>query len=179
MIYGWSPSIGDPTVWGWLTVANYFVACLVAARAARIDRGNAAVWWAASLAMLALCVNKQLDLQSLATVVGRAVAIEEGWYPYHRTVQRYFIEAICVLAACGVAVACYRLRKSAASVLCATAGLVLLTAFVVARAASFHHMDIALGFVLAGLELNHLAENAGIALVLAGAAMAGRTEAEQ
>ena len=23
MLYGWTPGIGDPTVWGWLTVANY------------------------------------------------------------------------------------------------------------------------------------------------------------
>jgi len=94
MIYGWSPQISDPTIWGWLTVVNYFGAFSCAAWAVRIDRRRANFWIFVSLIMLALGINKQLDLQALLTVVGREIALQDGWYQDRRVFQKWFIELV-------------------------------------------------------------------------------------
>ena len=63
----WSPGIGDPTVWGWLTVVIYAVATLVTAQVARVGpfprytRLKERVFWTClALGLAALTVNKQL-----------------------------------------------------------------------------------------------------------------------
>jgi hypothetical protein len=69
--FRWSPGIGDPTFFGWLTVALYLVtayACWRVARqlrsANRDDRSETAVWAAVAMMFVALGINKQLDLQT-------------------------------------------------------------------------------------------------------------------
>jgi hypothetical protein len=48
---------------------------------------------------LRLTINKQLDLQSAWTEIGRLIAIGEGWYGRREVVQLYFI--IVVAPFCG------------------------------------------------------------------------------
>ena len=88
----WEPGIGDPSLVGWITVAAYFSAALLCYRAhqrasghdpyAAVDNKVAWVWMGLALALGALGVNKQLDLQSLLTQVGdmdeTVVAWDEG-----------------------------------------------------------------------------------------------------
>ena len=169
MIYGWTPKIGDPTIWGWLTVANYFAAFLLAACAARVDWRHANFWIFVSLMMAALGVNKQLDLQGLLTAIGREVAFQYDWYEDRRIVQKWFIEGIGVGALAIITLLVALGRKSGAPVLVATVGITLTAGFVIARAASFHHMDELLAIRFVALRLNHILENSGIACVSAGA----------
>jgi len=89
----WRPGIGDPTVMGWVTVGAYAVAAAVAGVAAHRARGAAAphpgpdrTWLLVAGLMALLCVNKQLDLQSLFTDLGRVLAREQGWYARRREV---------------------------------------------------------------------------------------------
>lgn len=172
MVFGWSPEIGDPTIWGWLTVINYFLAFVISARAARVDWKNANFWAFISLAMLVLCVNKQLDLQSLLTAMGRELSERGGWYEDRRIVQRIFIEAVALVAIAGMSALIFINRRAGKPIIGAVVGMTFIGAFVVARAASFHGMDQMLGLSIMALKLNHILENVGIAMVLGSASCA-------
>jgi len=171
-VYGWSPGIGDPTVWGWFTVANYMIAFFLAVRAGRKDWRHAKFWTFTSVLMLALCINKQLDLQSLLTEIGREFARRYDWYQKRQYVQMVFIKSIIFASVLAGTILLFAFRKSQATIIGATIGMALLTSFIAARAASFHHMDRALGITFIALKLNHILENAGIFLISFNATLA-------
>lgn len=172
MIYGWSPGVGDPTVWGWLTVANYIIAFYLVARASRNDWRNANFWICISALMLVLCINKQLDLQSLLTEIGRKLAYRYDWYQDRRYFQGLFIKTITVMLFIIISIAFIVMRKSQKTIIGAMIGMTLLASFVAARAASFHHMDHTLTITFTALKLHHILENIGIFLVSINAALA-------
>jgi hypothetical protein len=98
----WSPGIGDPSAMGWVTVALYLAAawlCFRSARSSRIlDRyGSHARWeprlWALFVVvLLALGINKQLDLQSAFTEVMRVVA--QGAFVAVRAMPFHHVDAL-------------------------------------------------------------------------------------
>lgn len=168
----WAPGIGDPTVMGWLTVLAYLGAAtlalvnLLAARRTRLPW----IYWAVVAALMALlALNKQLDLQTWFTQLGRDLALAQGWYAQRRIVQAGFI----VVLACGAAsvsvLLWHRWRRHWQGYRLSAVGVTLLLAFIVIRAATFHHIDEWLGWGLAGLKLNHLLELGAIGLIAAGA----------
>ena len=69
-VAAWRPGIGDPTAVGWATVVFYLVA---------------------------LGLNKQLDLQSLLTAVGRDIAVAQGWYAQRKGVQLVFVAVVALV----------------------------------------------------------------------------------
>jgi hypothetical protein len=169
----WRPGIGDPTFMGWFTVAAYLAASIACAWAARMEialarsgsRAAAAFWWLFAGLLVLLGVNKQLDLQSLVTVVGRRVALAQGWYEHRRIYQAIFIGGVALL---GIAVlgafgwyARGVLRRSKLAV----AGAAFLVTFVIVRASSFHQVDRLLGLRLGGLKWNWILELSGIVCV--------------
>lgn len=169
MILGWSPQIGDPTPLGWLTVLGYFIAAFASLAASRFDRGPSALWQILSAILLALGINKQLDLQSLLTEIGRAMARSEGWYEQRRTAQFLFVVAsVSGLAGAGL-LFWKRLRRHRGPVRTAYAGLALLLAFICIRAASFHHVDRFLKASLFGARFNWIFELGGIAIIISAA----------
>ena len=106
--YGWQPVIGDPSVMGWVTVGAYFLTSLIALRLVLISRRHFSAdtylaqqrfWLVVSLLMLALGINKQLDLQSLVTAMGRYYAVRDGWIEHKRYVQVGVIVSILTAAA--------------------------------------------------------------------------------
>jgi hypothetical protein len=165
----WSPGLGDNHLMGWVTVLVYLVAALASARTALALQGEARerrFWWIAFAILLFLAVNKQLDLQSLLTMIARCHASLAGWYDDRRAVQRVFILAV---AGCGVAVVALLallLRGILGRVWLALLGLGFVCAFVVIRAASFHHMDGLIGSTALGIKVNWLLELPGPLLVL-------------
>ena len=173
MLFGWSPGIGDPTILGWLTVFAYFGAatlCFRAARANVLRRESVFVWHLLLTALLALGFNKQLDLQSLLTAFGRNLAQTEGWYNHRGSVQLAFIFGLVVLTMIVLIALLFVGNQANKSEKLALVGLVLLTFFVVVRAATFHHVDAMLGM---GLGDFHLLELSGIALIAVPAFAAG------
>jgi hypothetical protein len=166
----WSPGLGDPSVMGWVTVAVYLLAAAMTGRVARAARAEGGAWrlWAAlALVLLALGVNKQLDLQSLFTQVGRDLAMAQGWYAQRRWVQGGFI-ALLGLGALAVAWWLRRELREPAQRL-AGLGLCVLLAFVVMRAASFHHMDELINLRLGGVRMNWVLELSGLFIILVAA----------
>lgn len=171
---GWRPGIGDPTVWGWLITAAYLGAGLLCLRAWRAEdwawlRGGAGlkprVWLVLGAGLLFLCVNKQLDLQSLVTVVGRRAAQQQGWYGRHREVQLVFVIGVACAAVGAVMAGGWYVRRAWRRYGLAVMGAGYLCAFVIIRAASFHHVDTLLFKTGAGPMVNRVLELGGIVLV--------------
>ena len=146
----WRPKIGDPDFWGWGVTSAYFMACLLCFLAGRKEladcrkhgsKGVAWFWFGLTVLLLGLGINKQLDLQTLLTQIGRQVAKQGGWFA-----QRKKIQGILLLAgaACGVASlgwAYYFIRHRWRDCRLAFLGIVFLLGFVVIRAASIQRVD--------------------------------------
>jgi hypothetical protein len=177
----WRPGIGDPSWLGWVTVGAYAVAAAACGWTAWRLRPTKArpsnhwrVWLVMALVMTGLGVNKQLDLQSLITDIGRAVAREQGWYRERKPVQRAAVlTALAVSAVAAVAgYVRYRTFWKAHWLLCW--GVVLLGTFVAVRAISFHHVDVLLRTRVIGVRVNVVLELTGITLITLSACRAGR-----
>lgn len=175
MIYGWSPGIGDPSYMGWLTVFGYFIASILCIRAARDDAGAANLWWALAFVLILLGVNKQLDLQSLLTAVGRELARAGGWFDRRREIQQLFIVTVALAALILAVVIPVALKARSRHIRAAYMGFAMLAAFVCIRAASFHHVDRFLKSAILGVRFNWVLELGGIA-VIALAAIRARTD---
>jgi hypothetical protein len=159
---------------GWITVAAYGAAavlCLIAAlhrtdvTASGEMRRQRRMWLGIAALMLFLCINKQLDLQSLFTDVGRVLATREGWYDQRRIVQRWFVMAVAAAGAITLVLMAWKLRSILRERIVLLVGLTSLITFIVIRAASFHHVDVFLGSRLIGLRMNWILELGGITLV--------------
>jgi hypothetical protein len=178
----WTPGIGDPTFLGWAAVFGYFTAaalCLAAGvrerRSALAYRTGASewllpeFWFVLAVALGLLGINKQLDLQTWFTQVGRDIATYGGWYESRRPVQAVFV---VVVGGCGLSVmwATYRyVCGSWERYRLGYYGIVYLASFVIIRAASFHHLDVLLKTGRLGIHINHLLEFAGIGTTAYGA----------
>jgi hypothetical protein len=163
--------IGDPNFAGWLTVAAYLLASALAFRAGRSAEAadEARFWLGVAVALFVLGANKQLDLQTLATDLARAVSRAQGWYAYRRVIQAIFIAAVAIAAAVGAARLANRFRSSPPALKAAIGGVAFILAFIVIRAASFHHVDSALRLDFAGIRAAFVLELAGIAVLAASA----------
>lgn len=177
----WRPGIGDPSLMGWLTVVAYFAAAYFALEAARTSRYGerclarvapreaanqhqlTKLWILATVVMVALGINKQLDLQTWFTETMRDAARAQGWYEQRRDFQVAFIGAIALAGALGTLTLAYQVRRVVNRVAGAVLGLGVIVSFVVVRAASFHHVDVLLG--TGSVRLNWVFELTGIALV--------------
>lgn len=195
----WRPGIGDPSFVGWLTVVAYLFAGWLCLRSFRVEKSGpprpyrqsvpamvrvlirqwprppvparrAALWFGLAVLLFTLGVNKQLDLQSLLTDVGRVLAHDQGWYQQRRAVQVVFIACVGLLGAGGLGAVLWLARGQLADFRLALAGMVLLTGFVLIRASSFHHVDALIGVRVAGIRLNGVLELGGITLVAVAAA---------
>lgn len=164
---GWRPGIGDPEMTGWLTVLAYLLCFVLSARVWRRERGRggAGFWGLVAVLMLFLAVNKQLDLQSALTALGRCMAHGQGWYENRRIVQAGFILALLTAMAgvllIGIRVLSGQLRRNGL----ALAGLAILCAFIAVRAVGFHLIDALIGQRHYGVSANYLFENAGLVLI--------------
>ena len=163
----WHPGIGDPTLAGWVTVGGYALAtllCFVVHRRTP-ERAERRFWWLVGLLLVLLGINKQLDLQTWLTEVGRDMALAQGWYEQRRIVQGLLIFWLGmgvwgVKRWLGV-----RLRTLSQPARLAGQGLMLLALFVLIRAASFHHVDAWLGLSLATLRVNVVLELSAIGVI--------------
>jgi hypothetical protein len=165
-VFGWEPGIGDPTLYGWLTVAAYALAALCCWRASRRGRSRERRFWLLLAAVMGfLCINKQLDLQTLFTGAARFEARAHGWYAQRHEYQVAFIVVAAAIALILIVAMLRRSRRASGSVQGATVGLGLLLLFVLVRASSFHKVDWLISRNFGGLRANHLLELGGIAIV--------------
>ena len=171
---GWQPQIGDPTVMGWLTVIMYFVAAVLALKtsysstylfAYETVQQQKVFWLIVALTLLFLGINKQLDLQSFFTAIGKYYAHRDGWYENRRIIQISFITAILGLGSIALFVFVYKMKSIIKTNRLAIVGLIFLLLFVIIRAASFHHMDILINTKIWGFRMNWVLELSGIVAI--------------
>lgn len=143
----WQLVIGDPNLTGWAIAATYTLAAVAAVmvlRRAAFDpahrRQTQALWGLIALLMAALALNKQLDLQSMMTALGRCLAQEQGWYENRRMVQRNFIFGLIAVAALTGAGMYWMLRGTVSQNLLPLLGLASLASFVLIRAGHILHI---------------------------------------
>ena len=148
----WHAGIGDPSPMGWVTVVACFAAAALALGAYRIVRSEVRAlelfWALLALVMLALGINKQLDLQSWGTEIMRDLAHRQGWYEERREVQALFVVTITILGAVGLVVMAAAMRRHLRAVWVPILGIAELVVFVLARASSIHKMDRLIGTVI-------------------------------
>lgn len=169
----WVAGIGDPTVLGWFTVLAYGWAAVLAAKCARRFAPRV-FWWSVAALMAFLAVNKQLDLQSWVTEVGRDMAKAQGWYESRHRVQVFLILGMALAGSLAGLVALHTWWPWIRRIAPTLAGVVFVMIFVLARAASFHHVDQFLFREVGGFRWNWLIELFGIALVCWGCWQARR-----
>jgi len=175
LIGNWSPGLGDPSIGGWLTVLLYVVAALASWRvlALKPDRTGApqgserGYWMMLFVALVFLGINKQLDLQSALTEMGRMLAMQQGWYEDRQQVQMAFVVG-ALMAGLTVLAALINLTwGSPRATQLSLVGIVFLGVFVLGRAASFHRVDLLLATDVAGLRVNWLFEMGALAWIIA------------
>jgi hypothetical protein len=165
----WSPQIGDPTVMGWVIVAAYGATaalCFLAALRSPVHR-ETVFWSVLTLCLLALMVNKQLDLQTAVTAFGRCMAQMNGWYQDRRHVQLLFAIGVLVAAVVVAVVLLLTMRHSLRRIWPALLGLVCVMSFVAIRVLSFHHVDEMIGYRLGAFNMKWAFELTGLILIAA------------
>ena len=166
--FTWTPGIGDPTLAGWVTVLLYAAAavnCWLVTR--RLGRApEARTWLLISILFILLGFNKQLDLQSALTEVGRILSLSEGWYGDRRRVQAIFIAIVAAVCVLFVGMLLLSVRRVPIPTWVAIIGTVVVIGYVFIRAASFHHIDRFIGRSVLGFRWNWVLEMGGITIVL-------------
>jgi hypothetical protein len=177
MEFSWRPGIGDPTLLGWITVACYFLAAASAYMVVRrlVESTPAApyreilIWRALVVLLLILGINKQLDLQSALTEIGRILARQHGWYENRNIVQLVFVSGVAMAGALVAIASVILLRAVAYQTWVALLGANLVLTFVIIRAASFHHVDVFISTRIASIRWNVILEIGGLLIILIGA----------
>jgi hypothetical protein len=172
----WKPGIGDPTFVGWFAVFAYFstaALCVYVARRLgqdpRAESSQRRAWWILSLLLVALGINKQLDLQGLLLELGRAFASRHGLYERRRVLQMIFLFLLAVTSMTLLFLWFWMNRGHWREQGYMLAGSVFLVTFILVRAASFHHFQDFFAFPLGGVKLHRAIELFAIGWVAASA----------
>lgn len=173
----WRPGIGDPTLVGWLTVVIYAVAALYCLRVVRNRerlfsqqvKRQVFLWRLLAVVLVLLCINKQLDLQSLLTDTARYYFKQHDLYDQRWLFQKLLILSMLAMSVLTFITGVIIYRNVLRPNVLAIFGIVFLMAFVVIRASSFHHMDLLISTTIAGFKMNWLLELGGLALIICNA----------
>ena len=164
--------LGDDTPIGWALTLAYAVGALVTLFAGATTAGPPAVRrfvLASGSTLFLLCLNKQLDLQTLVFVGGREALVALGVWERRAALQVLFpiVVGLVLLASLGWLVRALRphLRLIAPML----AGFGLLAAYVVVRVALFSQLARLLGWSWLESEASALLELAAIVVVALGA----------
>jgi uncharacterized membrane protein YqjE len=170
--FNWRPGIGDPTIGGWVTVVLYVLACVSCWWTSHTLRSTPEAgeerntWLAIATLFAFLGINKQLDLQTALTEMGRVLAYSEDWYAQRRQVQVAFIIGVAGLCLVTILLLLVWARRSPYQTWLALTGSCLVIGYVLIRAASFHHIDRFIDRRILGFKWNWVLEMSGIGIVL-------------
>ena len=163
----------EPAISGWLLEIIYvlvFVSCWKTARKLALNYACAShehrVWQAIATLFVALCISKQLDLETALTEAGRAVAFSEGWYKQRQVVQVAFVMLVTLSSIIAGIIFLMWARNGPLSTLLALIGATFVVAYLMLRAVSFHPVDQFIAGQILGLPWNWILQIGGIGVVL-------------
>ena len=170
----------DPSFWGWVIFAGYLATAGIAFGAGRVQglregapRRLEWFWYALAIALVALAINKQLDLHEYASDFAERTARSGGWYGQRRAVQELFILGVFgggLTLVLGLLIA---FRRATLQHWLAIAGVIALLGFIAIRAASLHDVDALLRtHVRITTNLNVALEVSGIVVIAVASAWA-------
>ncbi len=167
----WSPSLHDNDFLGWLITGSYIACAILATVFATFlnqmeEKKAFHFWLLIGAIMLVLGINKQLNLQTLMTEVGRQLANAQEWYDLRRIIQFSFIVglfATLFTAFIWFVVSFRNLLRRFALAFC---GLFFLLSYVIMKAAMFHHFDEVIQYDIQGIKMKWVLELAGIYMIL-------------
>ncbi len=171
---GWNASIGDPSFMGWLTVVAYFCVAVLAFKVSFSSSdifstdlaGKQKIFWSTvAIILLFLGLNKQLDLQSLLTAMGKFYAKRDGWYENRRELQMFVILGAIIVMVTSFLLFVVNMGEIFKTNRLAIIGLAFLVLFIALRATSFHHMDMLINFTVFGMRMNWILELSGIVAI--------------
>lgn len=167
----WHAGIGDPTIFGWVTVLVYIIAIYLCSKQAVISKQStedARFSVGLALFLLLLAINKQLDLQTWFTQMIKDNALAHGWYAHRKPVQLIFIVTLGLSFLIAITSLQLFLTNSWRRHRLAWLGICLLCTFILMRASSFHHFDIFINHQVLGLTVNEVLEVGSILLIILG-----------
>ena len=171
----------DPYAVAWVIVGLYFVSVLLSAWCCigrrRLIAGP--TYWRFGLFWLLMCLglgvlglNKQLDLHVRAIDLSRPILDERGWYATRDDWLPYVVISIAVMSLVLLAAAVLVMRGLWSRVWVAVLGAGVLCFFVFERGYSVWVKKLPLEQeVWLGMQINHLIEMVGIALIIGGAGL--------
>lgn len=180
----WSFESHDP-FWAWFIVGMYLLAAFLCLRAffcsqrslfPDIIKKKSRIFWAfLFIIMLFLACNKQLDIQTYITAVGREVAHAQGWYEQRRTIQKEVVITLILISLLFLFYMFYMVYNLPTANKIAMIGALFTFAFIGMRALSFHHVDHYVGRVILGVKMHVLIEICGGVIVSLGALLSVKT----
>ncbi len=181
--------IGDPRAGAWLIFFSYFAVSVLCARAFQVAligsqlaadypnperrlkdrqaayRASFRFWGLVIALFVFLGINKQIDLQTWLTEVGRQIAMAQGWYDQRAMVQTIFVLTTAVTGVVVLSVLLKLTRDLLPRHVLAFVGLASLAVFLMVRTASFHALEDVVHFEIVGMRLSWYLEMAGIVCV--------------
>lgn len=173
-----SPLFGDPTIVGWVITTAYAISALLALlisinanhyyhpHTVNIQKW---FWIIIALCMLFLCLNKQLDLQTTLTRIGKSYAKNQGWYQYRRAIQAGFILSLLILFSTFFFINFEKIKEIFKSNWVAFMGFFIILLYVFGRALYFYHLSERLNLQIFQSEKSWIIELVGISFLISSA----------
>ena len=136
--------IGDPTFAGWLIFFVYLAVvyrCYLQYVKVKFGFLDHNFWLVIGLFLLLLCINKQLDLQTVFEASMKELAQSHGWYAQRKMMQVTFVALLSISLLTGLVVLRSVLAKACRQHKAVCLGVLLLCVFIVLRAAAFNHLS--------------------------------------
>ena len=136
--------IGDPTFAGWLIFFVYLAVvyrCYLQYVKVKFGFLDHNFWLVIGLFLLLLCINKQLDLQTVFEASMKELAQSHGWYAQRKMMQVTFVALLSISLLTGLVVLRSVLAKACRQHKAVCLGVLLLCIFIVLRAAAFNHLS--------------------------------------
>lgn len=170
----WQLGFGDPTLAGWLITLSYLIAfgiCIQVVSAhnnifARKRSKQRLLWVIISLLMLFLALNKQLDLQTLLTDIGKSIFEKSALHEDRRKYQTLFVLSVASIFVIAIFAIFIELLTVLKKHLLAIAGLGLIALFILYRAASIHHFADFFEYEILSFQFRDFVEISGIILII-------------
>lgn len=168
-VFRWKFGIGDPTFEGWAISLLYLLTAILSFRKYkshhRQNRPDYQLWGIISFLLFFLSLNKQLDLQTIVSDVGRWIAINLEMMEQRHIFKRVFILSIFIL---GLIISVL-LRKNIYNFIRSEKvtflGMLTLLTFIFLRATSFHIFSDSFNGILLNLHFFQIMEISAIAII--------------